>query len=146
LRSTFRLAVRDLTAVHESALVGVAALLCAIVAFSLFMLARYQRALRHDVEEWLARGDREPWAPAGGWFVVLLPFVTWIGAGWAPCTGSSRRSAHASRRARAAALLLIVAALLVPAYQFAVGLYGLAADPTVRHDRGGQRRLRLIAS
>ena len=133
LRSTVRVAVRDLTAVHESALVVVAALLCAIVVFSLFMIVRYQRALRHDVEEWLTRGDRESWAAAGGWAVVLLPFVTWIGAGWASLYWIVATFRYMRRAERAlAVLLLIVGALLVPAYRFAVGLYGLAADPTVR--------------
>jgi tetratricopeptide (TPR) repeat protein len=132
-RSTIALAIRDLTAVHESALVGVAAIVAAIGLFALFMIVRYQRALRHDVEEWLIHGDRESWAAAGGWAVVLLPFVTWIGAGWACVYWIVATFRYMRRAERAlAALLLLIGALVVPAYRFAVGVYGLAADPTVR--------------
>lgn len=133
VRGTIALAIRDLTAVHESALVVVAAILAAIALFATLMLLRYQVGIRHDVEEWLVRADREPWAKAGGIFVVLLPFATWIGAGWAAIYWIVLSFRYMRRAEKAlAALLLIVTALAVPAYRFAVGLYGLAADPTIR--------------
>ncbi|HEX4825585.1 MAG TPA: tetratricopeptide repeat protein [Candidatus Polarisedimenticolaceae bacterium] len=132
-RGTIRLAVRDLTAVHESALVLVGALLAAIALMSLFMILRYQVAIRHDVEEWLVRSDRESLAKAGGLLVVLLPFVVWIGAGWATVWWLVLSFRYMRRAERAlAAVLLALAALAYPAYRFAVGLYGLAADPTIR--------------
>jgi tetratricopeptide (TPR) repeat protein len=133
VRATIALAVRDLTAVHESALVAVAAVLGAIALFALFMILRYQTALRHDIEEWLVRMDRETLARAGGWAVVLLPFVIWIGAGWAAVYWIAATFRYMRRAERALAVLLLATAVaLVPAYRFAVGLYGLAADPTVR--------------
>lgn len=132
-RSTMKLAIRDLTAVHESALILVAALLGAIALFSLAMILRYQVPLRHDVEEWLTHRDRESWAAAGGWLVVLLPFVTWIAAGWAALYWivATFRYMRRSEKALAVTLLAVTAAVM-PAYRFGVGLYGLAADPTIR--------------
>jgi tetratricopeptide (TPR) repeat protein len=133
MRSTVLLAVRDLTAVHESALVAVAAAFAGIALFAVFMMLRYQVALRHDVEEWLSRMDHEIWAKAGGWAVVLLPFVIWIGAGWVAMYWIAVTFRYMRRAERALAILLLATAVLfLPAYRFAVGLYGLAADPTVR--------------
>jgi tetratricopeptide (TPR) repeat protein len=130
---TLRLAVRDLTAVHESALVGVVALLASIGLFALFMVLRYQVALRHDVEEWLTRSNHETAAKACGWLAVLLPFVIWVGAGWAAIYWIVVTFRYMRRGERAlAAALLALTALMIPAYRFAVGLYGLAADPTIR--------------
>ena len=133
MRGTLTVAFRDLNFVHGSALIAVAAVLFGTALFSLFMIFRYQVALRHDVEEWLIRGDREPWARAGGWAVLLLPFVLWIGAGWVAIYWIVVAFRYMRRGERAlAALLLLVTALAVPVYRFSIGLYGLAADPTIR--------------
>ena len=133
MRGTLMVAFRDLNFVHGSALVAVAAVLFGTALFSLFMVFRYQVALRHDVEEWLIRADRESWAKSGGWAVLLLPFVLWIGAGWVAIYWLAAVFRYMRRGERAlAAVLLIVTALAVPVYRFSIGLYGLAADPTIR--------------
>lgn len=133
VRRTAAVAFHDLSLLHGSALVGVVAVLGGFVLFALFMAIRYQLALRHDVEEWLIRGDREVWAKAGGWAVLLLPFILWVGAGWAAIYWivATFRYMRRSERFLAVSMLLACAAV-VPAYRFSVGLYGLAADPTVR--------------
>jgi tetratricopeptide (TPR) repeat protein len=133
MRGAVMAAIRDLHFVHGSALVVLVAVLCGIALFSLLMMLRYQVVLRHDVEEWLIRSDRESWAKAGGWAVLLLPFVLWVGAGWVAIYWIAAMFRYMRRGERAlAALLLVATALALPAYRFAVGLYGLAADPTMR--------------
>jgi tetratricopeptide (TPR) repeat protein len=133
IRGTMTVAFRDLNFVHASALLAVAAVLAVAALFALFMVFRYQVALRHDVEEWLIQADREPWAKAGGWAVLLLPFFLWIGAGWFAIYWTAVTFRYMRRGERAlAALLLAVTALAVPVYRFSTGLYGLAADPTIR--------------
>jgi tetratricopeptide (TPR) repeat protein len=133
IRGTLSVAFRDLNFVHASALLAIAAVLAVAALFALFMVFRYQVALRHDVEEWLKRADREPWAKAGGWAALFLPFVLWIGAGWFAIYWLAVTFRYMRRGERAlAALLLVATALAVPMYRFSVGLYGLAADPTIR--------------
>lgn len=124
---------RDLNSLHGLALVAVVALLGGIALFSVLIAVRHQLALRHDVEEWLIRGDRETWAKAGGWAVLFLPLILWVGAGWLVLYWFVVFFRYMRRAERAlTALLLVAAALAVPAYRLAVGLYGLSADPTVR--------------
>jgi tetratricopeptide (TPR) repeat protein len=133
LRGLVLAAFRDLNLAQGFALVAVIAMLASLAVFALLMTLRYQVALRHDVEEWLIRQDREVWAKAGGWAVLLLPFVMWVGAGWVAIYWLTVVFRYMRRGERAlAAVLLVAAALAVPAYRFSVGLYGLAADPTVR--------------
>ncbi len=133
IRATASLAFHDLSVLHGSALVAVVAVLGGVALFALFMALRYQMALRHDVEEWLTREDRELWAKAGGWVVLLLPFIVWVGAGWAAVYWIVATFRYMRRRERyLAASMLLACAFAVPAYRFSVGLYGLAADPTVR--------------
>ena len=133
IRGTATHAVRDLSVLHRSAVVAVAAFALAIGLFSFFMVLRHQVALRHDVEEWFVAGGGETWAKAGGWAVLLFPFVIWIGAGWAAMWGIVATFRYMRRGERVLAMTLLAAAtLLVPAYRFGVGLFGLAADPTVR--------------
>jgi len=133
MRATVTVAFRDLNFLHGSALVAVVAVLAGVALFALFMILRYQVALRHDVEEWLIRGNRETFAKAGGWAVLLLPLVLWVGAGWVAIYWIVVAFRYMRRSERAlAALLLVAAALAVPAYRFSIGLYGLSADPTVR--------------
>jgi tetratricopeptide (TPR) repeat protein len=132
-RLTVRAAARDATFLHESALLALAALAASIVATSLLLVLRYQVVLRHDVEEWMARAGHELAARAGAWGVLLLPFVVWIGAGWAALYGLVATFRYARRAERALVVTLLLAiALLVPAYRAAVGLYGLSADPSIR--------------
>jgi tetratricopeptide (TPR) repeat protein len=133
MRSTVAVAFSDLNLLHGSAVVALVAVLAWVALFAFFMTLRYQVALRHDIEEWLVRENRETWAKAGGWAVLLLPLVLWVGAGWVAIYWIVVGFRYMRRSERAlAALLLVAAALAVPAYRFSVGLYGLAADPTVR--------------
>ncbi len=133
MRATVTVAFRDLNFLHGSALVALVAVLAGAALFAAFMAFRYQVALRHDIEEWLIRENREPFAKAGGWAVLLLPFVLWVGAGWVAIYWIVITFRYMRRSERVlAALLLVAAALALPAYRFSVGLYGLAADPTVR--------------
>ncbi len=133
IRGLVAAAFGDLNVLHGLALVAVVAVLASSALFALLMAIRHQVALRHDVEEWLIREDRELWAKAGGWAVLLLPLVLWVGAGWVTIYWLTVVFRYMRRGERAlAALLLVAAALAVPAYRFSIGLYGLAADPTVR--------------
>ncbi len=133
LRGAVTLTIRDLKFVHGSALLVLMSVLGGIALFSLLMMFRYQVALRHDVQEWLTREGREPFAKAGGWAVLLLPFVVWVGAGWVAIYWIVALFRYMKRTERALAVLLLVGtALALPAYRFAVGFYGLAADPRIR--------------
>ena len=133
VRGTVTIAFRDLSLVHGSALVGVGAVLLGVTLFALFIALRHQVALRHDVEEFVIREGGGRYAKAAGWAVVLLPFLLWISAGWFALYWIVVFFRYMRRNERAlAACLLLLTALAVPAYRFAVGLYGLTADPTVR--------------
>ncbi len=133
IRATVGLAFRDLCIVNGLALVAVTAVLGVLGLFATFMAVRYQVVLRHDVEEWLIRGRHEAIAKAGGWAVLFLPFLLWIGAGWAAIYWMTIFFRYMRRGERAlATVLLLAGALAIPAYRFSIGLYGLAADPTVR--------------
>jgi tetratricopeptide (TPR) repeat protein len=133
LRGTVAAAVRDSNLLHGLALVIVVAVLGAMLLFSLSMVVRYQVSLRHDIEEWLIRERHDAWAKAGGWAVLLLPFLVWVGAGWIALYWIAATFRYMRRGERLlGAALLCASALAVPAYRFSVGLYGLAADPTVR--------------
>lgn len=123
----------NLTLVQYLALVLVLGMVGALAAFSILMAARHHVPFRHDVEEWMLRHGRPGLASPAGWAVLLLPLITWVGAGWLllywiPATFRYLRRAEKV----AAAALLLVAAAAMPAYRFAVGLYGVLADPAVR--------------
>ncbi|HET9299946.1 MAG TPA: hypothetical protein VFO11_08375, partial [Candidatus Polarisedimenticolaceae bacterium] len=123
----------NLTLVQYLALVLVLGMVGALAAFSILMAARHHVPFRHDVEEWMLRHGRPGLASPAGWAVLLLPLLTWVGAGWLllywiPATFRYLRRAEKV----AAAALLLVAAAAMPAYRFAVGLYGVLADPAVR--------------
>lgn len=126
-------AVRDASLLSELALLGLAALVAAIVATTFLLVLRYQAVLRHDVEEWLIARGHEVGAKAGGWGVLLLPFIVWAGAGWAVLYGlvATFRYARKAEKGLVVALLLAVA-MVVPVFRFSVGVYGLTADPSVR--------------
>jgi tetratricopeptide (TPR) repeat protein len=123
----------NLTLVQYLALVLVLGMVGALSAFAVLMAVRHHVAFRHDIEEWMTRRGHPGLAGAAGWGVLLLPLLTWVGAGWLllywiPATYRYLRRAEKV----AAALLLLVAAAAMPAYRVAVGLYGVLADPAVR--------------
>jgi len=133
LNGTLTVACRDLNFAHGLALVALVAVLGGVFVFAVFMTLRYQLALRHDIEEWLIREDREAWAKAAGWAALFLPLVLWVGAGWFALYWIVVFFRYMRRAERCLAVVLLAAcAVAVPAYRFSVGLYGLAADPTVR--------------
>jgi tetratricopeptide (TPR) repeat protein len=126
-------AVRDLSLSYKLALLGGLALAFTTAAFSMLMLLRHHTSLRHEVEEWA--GSRMPgdWPRVLGWGVLGLPLMTWVGAGWALLYWPVLLFRYMSRKERLVTLgLLIVGLLALPAYRTVVGLYGTAADPTVR--------------
>ena len=132
-RLTVRAAMRDAALLRESALLALAALVAAIVVMTFLLVLRYQAVLRHDVEEWLVGRGHEVGAKAGAWGVLLLPFLLWVGAGWAVLYGLVTTFRYAKRAEKVLVVALLLAlALVVPAYRLAIGLYGLSADPTVR--------------
>ena len=123
----------NLTLVQYLALVLVLGMVGALSAFSVLMAVRQHVPFRHDVEEWMLRRGRPDLAVPAGWAALLLPLLTWVGAGWLllfwiPATFRYLRRAEKV----AAAALLLVAAAAMPAYRVAVGLYGVLADPAVR--------------
>jgi tetratricopeptide (TPR) repeat protein len=133
VRDAMAAAAGDLNTLHALALVALMALSGCIGLFAVFMAIRYQVVLRHDVEEWLNQAGHESYAKAAGWLALCLPFVLIVGAGWFALYWIAIFFRYMRRTERAmAAALLLVAALAVPMYRFSVGLYGLAADPTVR--------------
>jgi tetratricopeptide (TPR) repeat protein len=133
VRATLLASFRDLNIVDELAIIAVFAVAGTIVLFSVFMALRYQVVLRHDVEERLILSGHETWAKAGGWAVLLLPCVLVVGVGWLFLYWLAALFRYMRGAERVVAVLLLAAgALIVPAYRLSIGLYGLAADPTVR--------------
>ena len=65
--------------------------------------------------------------------MLLLPLVSWIGAGWIGVWWTIVTFRFMRRMERMVGLgLLIATALAVPGYRLAAGLYGLATDPKVK--------------
>ncbi len=102
--------------------------------YTLLMLLKYQRSIRHEVEEYLLRrnaGSRL--ARVGGLAWLGLPFLLWVGAGWAVLFWMVICFRHLWRgERRVATVLLLFLALLVPVLQIVRTGYGLSADPRAR--------------
>ena len=126
-------AAQDMTLMNQLAIALVVGLLAAVVVFSLFMLSRYHVPLRHEIEELAAQRGMSRFGPVAGWAVVLLPFLIWIGAGWAAVHWIVVTFRYMARSERIAAFLLLIGLFTaVPAYRIAVALFGVTADPVVR--------------
>lgn len=121
-------------AVRRGALVfPFVALLGAIALYGILLIARHQAAIRHEVEEAMARHDRESWGPAAGWAVLAFPLLTWIGAGWSAFWWIALSFRFQKRGEKAVSILLLLFAVgAIPFLRHTVGVYGLSADPTVR--------------
>jgi tetratricopeptide (TPR) repeat protein len=133
LRAAMTRSLRDFSLFHEAAFLTGLALLAVILVFATLMLLRYHVPLRHEVEEWAAARAPAGCTTVAGWTVVALPFVVWIGAGWAALYWMAATFRYMSHRERGATLLLLLLCLgAIPAYEVAVGLYGTSADPSVR--------------
>ena len=123
----------NLTLVQYLALVLVLGMVGALTAFASLMAVRHHVPFRHDVEEWMMRRGRPDLAGPAGWALLLLPLLSWIGAGWLLLYWIPATYRYLRRGEKvAAAALLLVAAAAMPAYRVAVGLYGVLADPAVR--------------
>ncbi len=119
--------------VNQFALVLALALLAGLGVFALAMVARHQVALRHEVEESLARTPYAGWAEAAGWAVLWLPALVWFGTGWLAHYWILVTFRFMRRAEKAAAVaFLLLAAAAVPCYRTAVALYGMTSDPVVR--------------
>lgn len=132
-RASLREGLGDFSLVNTFGLVVLVATMAVVLLFSLLMLARYQVAFRHEIEEWCSRRGRAAWGPACGWLALLLPLVVWVGAGWIALFWIAilfRFMRRAERIAAVALVLLCVAA--APAYRVAVGVFGMTTDPVVR--------------
>lgn len=128
--STF---VADPARFQPLALVLFVAFLFTGAAFSVFMAIRYQRPLRHDVEEWMAAQGHGAYGIPGGWAVLLLPLWTWIAAGWVFFYWIVATFRYMRRAERCISLLLLAGvACSTPLYRAGVGLFGKTADPRIR--------------
>lgn len=133
LRASARSLLTQPVRLHANALLLVLAVQLATFAFAALMAWRHHVPLRHEVEESLTRSGRDVAAPAAGWLVLLWPLVLVVTAGWIGWWWLVATFRYMRRSERAVACtLLILAALSVPAYRLAVGLYGVSADPRVR--------------
>lgn len=109
------------------------ALAGSIALYGILLLVRHQAAIRHEIEETLARHQREGWGPAAGWGILALPLLSWIGAGWAAFYWIALSFRFQKRVEKAVSVALLVLSIaMVPLLRHTVGVYGLAADPTVR--------------
>ncbi len=133
IRGLFATFVTDPARLQPFALVLLIAFLVTSATFSLLMAIRYQRPLRHDVEEWMtARGHGEYAIPAG-WAVVLLPLWTWVAAGWIFFYWIVVTFRYMRRPERWISLLLLCGvAFSNPLYRAGVGLFAKTADPRIR--------------
>jgi tetratricopeptide (TPR) repeat protein len=141
LKRSFLRAGSDLSLLNQWAIVIVVALLGCVGVFSLLMILRYQVPLRHEIEELLGRNGLGHWSPAAGWGAVFLPFLIWIGAGWAAIYWIVVSFRFMVRRERVMALVLLLATMIAgPAFRLGVALYGVTTDPVFRTTIGAAGR------
>jgi tetratricopeptide (TPR) repeat protein len=85
------------------------------------------------VEEWFAFRGQESIGKPVGYALLVLPFLTWIGAGWACFYWLAITCRFMRRSERIATTVLLLATILsVPAYRIAGTLYGITTDPVTR--------------
>jgi tetratricopeptide (TPR) repeat protein len=123
----------NLTLANHYAVVAVIALLGLVALFACLMALKYNIPFRHEVGEWFVRLDAETWAPAAGWALFLLPFLTWYLAGWFAFYWIVITFRFMRRAERLTAVVLLVAsALIIPSFRISVALFGMMTDPAVR--------------
>lgn len=133
LKATLLRSIRDLSLFHQLAFLAAISLVGGGLVFALAMLVRHQAPLRHEVEEWTRRTIGSGLARASGWAVLMLPLMTWIGAGWATLWWILISFRFMRRPERMIAVgLLVSAGATFPVYRVCVSLFGAAADPAVR--------------
>lgn len=133
LRAAVAEGFADFSLVNRMFLSLILGLIGTLLLFALMMLLRYQIPFRHEVEEWFrARFGSDAGRPVG-YALLVLPFLTWIGAGWACLYWLSITYRFMRRSERLAALALLLATVLVvPAYRVAGTVYGITTDPVTR--------------
>ena len=108
------------------------------VLFSIAMFVRYQMVVRHDVGEVLVGRLRTSALPReaqllAGWWVLLLPLLTWVFALWTPAYWLALTFRYQQVREKLiTSALLVLMILSAPAARSAEILFGLAADPGAR--------------
>ncbi|MBD3866702.1 MAG: tetratricopeptide repeat protein [Acidobacteria bacterium] len=133
LRAAITEGVRDFSLVNRILLSLILGLLGTTLLFSIMMVLRYQIPFRHEVEEWFGARVRSAVGRPVGYALLVLPFLTWVGAGWACFYWLIITFRFMRRSERAATILLLLATFLaVPAYRVAVTVYGITTDPVTR--------------
>jgi len=133
LRATLVRSIQDLTLFHQFAFLLGISLVGGAFVFALVMIFRYQLPIRHEIEEWSRHSMAAPVGRAVAWGVLLLPLLTWFGAGWLALYWIVIAFRFMSRHEKTvAAALLLAGAMTLPAYRVGVALFGTAADPAVR--------------
>ncbi len=124
---------RDFSLVNRIYLSLILGILGATLLFSFMMLLRYQIPFRHEVEEWFGARFLGGVGRSVGYALLVLPFLTWVGAGWACLYWLVITYRFMRRSERAAAVILLFATVLsVPAYRLAGTVYGITTDPVTR--------------
>jgi len=124
---------RDFSLVNRFFLSLILGILGTTLLFSFMMMMRYQVPFRHEVEEWFRARIRTGVGRPVGYVLLLLPLLTWVGAGWVCLYWLVIVYRFMRRSERAATLLLLLATILsVPAYRLAGTVYGITTDPVTR--------------
>ena len=133
LRAAISEGIQDFSLVNRILLSLILGLLGTTLLFSIMMVLRYQIPFRHEVEEWFGVRVRSAVGRPVGYALLVLPFLTWIGAGWACFYWLIITYRFMRRSERAAAVALLLATFLaVPAYRVAGTVYGITTDPVTR--------------
>ena len=125
--------MRDFSLVNRVLLSLILGLLGTTLLFAVMMVLRYQIPFRHEVEEWFTARVRTSAGRPVGYALLVLPFLTWFGAGWACFYWLVIMYRFMRRSERTAAVMLLLATFLaVPAYRVAGTVYGITTDPVTR--------------
>lgn len=100
------------------------------IVFSLILLARYHRALRHDVEEALVGRLSPSGARVASLVVLLLPLLTIVLAPWSPAWWLALFFRYSRIPEKIVSLsLLVLLALSGPLLRFSQSTFELSGDP-----------------
>ncbi|PYT09385.1 MAG: hypothetical protein DMF49_02525 [Acidobacteria bacterium] len=114
-------------------LIGLVACGLLLVTFSGLLTIRYQRALRHDIEEAVVRRSGPGAARQIGWLALLLPTLTWLLAPFTPAYWLAIFFRYADWREKALSMTLLVLVLLAaPLGILTLSVCRLAGDPTAK--------------
>ncbi len=147
--SELRRGIEDLSLLPQVLLALGLALGAVLTLYAALLLGRYQRPLRHEIEEWCLKRGRERWVAIAGWLVVSAPLLLWVSAPWLAFYALAVTFRFMRSAERWVAGVLLVAVAASPAvFRGTVALYGVSADPTVRTvldaARGGYTPERIV--